>query len=1044
MNDGTITVNSGTLQADGDEFTNAGSIVDNGAFDADPTKFLVTTGSESGSTAAGVVLEGGTFEDSLSAGAGTFTTGGGITLGSADLPSPEVPGVPSGQTLDILNQNASNNVTFTDSGIVNVTSNGGTGYIQGVAATDGFTVASGGALNLIAASTDTAYVGYVGSLTIDSGANLSVTGSGTGELWNAVTTVNDGTITVNSGATLQADGDGFTNAGSIVDNGAFDADPTKFLVTTGSESGSTAAGVVLEGGLFEDSLSAGGGTYTTGGGITLSGVDLPSPEVPGVPSGQTLDIINQNTGNDVTNFTDSGVINVTANGGTGYIQDGAASDGLTVASGGALNLTAASTDTAYVGYVGSLTIDSGANLSATGPGTDELWNAVTTVNEGTITVNSGATFQADGAEFTNAGSIVDNGSFDADPTKFLVTTGSESGSTAAGVVLEGGLFEDSLSAGGGTYTTGGGITLSGADLPSPEVPGVPSGQTLDIINQNTGNDVTNFTDSGTINVTSNGGTGYIQDGAATDGLTVTSGGQLNLNAAASATAYVGYVGSLTIDRGANLSATGPGTSLFWNAVSVVNNGTITVHDNASLSIGDDFTQGEFGTLAVTSDVTASTRSVITGGTDTLDGTLDVTTIGSPPVVYSPISSASSRTGEFGTLNYNGVDYSTAYSSSAVTLTPSSTYDFAGLDVELDFGQRDGSHVRRQSPGPGHHGRLHHVHGDGARGDDLPDVLEQLLRGGRGGRHQLDHADLPGGRAGDLGRWYDVDVHRADLHPGHRLGSTADPRCDQLGPGCGRLSHGEQWVGLSAAGIHPHSAHCGEQRVHHGLLHLRRRFRRGVLDDLHRHQRSHCGCRGEHLLDDHPDLPGQLLSACLHQQLQPGGDLRPDDGHLRDLHDRVAEHQRFGGHLRRPDRHQRGRPGEGRLVRGDQSLFIHRPAGLHTGDQRRPDTGGPERRPDRPDGDFQPHHLGRLDLRQRHRGALHHHLQVGQRAGRGLLHYHADAALGIRSTQLQLELQRRRHRGRDDLDLGKLLERRADHFGSVDHLPGARERDGQPG
>src|SRR5208282_4702424 len=159
-------------------------------------------------------------------------------------------------------------------------------------------------------------------------------------------------------------------------------------------------------------------------------------------------------------------------------------------------------------------------------------------NDGTITVNSGATVQADGAEFTNAGSIVDNGSFDADPTKFLVTTGSESGSTAAGVVLQGGTFEDSLSAGGGTYTTGGGITLSGADLPSPEVPGVPLGQTLDIVNQNTANDVTNFSDSGVINVTSNGGAAYVQDGASTDGLTVTSGGQLNLSAATGETAYV--------------------------------------------------------------------------------------------------------------------------------------------------------------------------------------------------------------------------------------------------------------------------------------------------------------------------------------------------------------------------------------------------------------------------------------------------------------------------------------------------------------------------
>ncbi|MGD0749659.1 MAG: fibronectin type III domain-containing protein, partial [Acidimicrobiales bacterium] len=272
------------------------------------------------------------------------------------------------------------------------------------------------------------------------------------------------------------------------------------------------------------------------------------------------------------------------------------------------------------------------------------------------------------------------GAFDADPGKFLVTTGSESGSTASGIVLQGGTFEDSLSAGGGTFTTGGGITLSGADLPSPEVPGVPSGQTLDILNQNAGNDVTTFTDSGTINITSNGGTAYIQNGGATDGLTVASGGQLNLSAATGAIAYVGYVGSLTIDSGANLTVTGPGTGEFWNAVSVVNNGTITVHDNTTLSIGDNFTQGEFGTLAVTSDTTAGTKSQITGGTDTLDGTLEVTTIGTP-ATYSPISSASSRTGYFGTLNYNGISYTTAYSSSAVTLTPSSSgYGLAGLTL----------------------------------------------------------------------------------------------------------------------------------------------------------------------------------------------------------------------------------------------------------------------------------------------------------------------------------------------------------------------------
>ena len=303
-------------------------------------------------------------------------------------------------------------------------------------------------------------------------------------------------------------GDGlWTTAGNWLTSTSTEAVPISTdVVCIGNNSGSSIS-VALNSGATIAVLELGGGTKTAT--LTVTNANLTVGDTAG----------------DASEVESNGILDLTSASGTAYLQEANASTNVSVASGGQLNLTAAASDTAYAGYVGSLTIDSGANLSATGPGTDELWNAVTTVNDGTITVNSGATLQADGDEFTNAGSIVDNGAFDADPTKFLVTTGSESGSTTAGVVLEGGTFEDSLSAGGGTYTTGGGITLGSADLPSPEVPGVPLGQTLDILNQNTSNNVTNFTDSGIVNVTSNGGTGYIQGVAATDGFTVASAGR---------------------------------------------------------------------------------------------------------------------------------------------------------------------------------------------------------------------------------------------------------------------------------------------------------------------------------------------------------------------------------------------------------------------------------------------------------------------------------------------------------------------------------------
>ena len=672
---GTVTADAGTtVQATSTSFTNAGSIVNNGTFDED-TDFNVTTGSESGANP--VTITGGNFDDDTAAGSGAYTATNSFNLDNP-VPTGQTAGVATGQTLTITNTGGTNYASsFTDNGTIDVTASGSNADLYNESGTTNtITVDSGGAINTSVATGDIAYLGSDGSLDIASGGSLTASGVGTTTFYSQVAVTDSGTVTADAGTTVQATSTSFTNAGSIVNNGTFDED-TDFNVTTGSESGANP--VTITGGNFDDDTAAGSGAYTATNSFNLDN-PVPTGQTAGVATGQTLTITNTGGTNYASSFTDNGTIDVTASGSNADLyNESGTTNTITVASGGALDTSVATGDIAYLGYDGSLDIASGGSLTASGVGTTTFYSQVAVTDSGTVTADVGTTVQATSTSFTNAGSIVNNGTFDED-TDFNVTTGSESGANP--VTITGGNFDDDTAAGSGAYKATNSFNLDNP-VPTGQTAGVATGQTLTITNTGGTNYASSFTDNGTIDVTASGSNAtFYNESGTTNTITVASGGALDTSVATGDIAYLGSDGSLDIARGGSLTASGVGTTQFYSQVAVTNNGTLTVADGSNLAIGGDFTQGEFGTVAVTSDTTAGTKSQITGGTDILDGTLDVTTIGTP-ATYSPISSASSRTGYFATLDYNGVQYTTAYTTSPndVTLTPSSSgYELAGLTL----------------------------------------------------------------------------------------------------------------------------------------------------------------------------------------------------------------------------------------------------------------------------------------------------------------------------------------------------------------------------
>ena len=310
----------------------------------------------------------------------------------------------------------------------------------------------------------------VSSVIADGGAPGDVVVAGGGTLNLTAVNTYTGLTTVDSGATLALSGTGSIAASSsVVDNGTFDISTTTSgaAVNAISGSGAVALGaksltVANAAGNLSGVVGGTGGLNITGGTQTLSGANTFSGGVQ-VQSGAALSIASSNalgsgalaligsaTVPATLNITDTTTIanaisvagdpvfNITTGTTTTVsspITDGGVAGDVVVAGGGTLNLTAVNS------YTGLTAIGAGSTLALSGSGS--ITPSVSVTNNGTLNVTSKTGNVALGGSFTqtSSGSLVMGFS----------PTSNQRLQIAGAAVLAGSL---SLQAAGGTYSAG--------------------------------------------------------------------------------------------------------------------------------------------------------------------------------------------------------------------------------------------------------------------------------------------------------------------------------------------------------------------------------------------------------------------------------------------------------------------------------------------------------------------------------------------------------------------------------------------------------------
>jgi hypothetical protein len=274
----------------------------------------------------------------------------------------------------------------------------------------------------------------------------------------------------------------------------------------------------------------------------------------------------------------------------------------------------------------------------------------TATNNGTFTVNSDGSFYVPSGTLTQAGgSLVDDGLVEVASGTFTFGGGTTSHNE---VLLTNSTLNDNAS-GAGLFALRNNDTLATANPDGQGNIDIASGQVVDVQDFCTG--AGNLTASKGIDVsgtlvTSNGGScGGYNTSITAPSINVLSGGLL-----ASGPAAAGHSGTRSISAVVN------------------NSGTFDIGDGGGVTFvnsGNGLVQAPGGTLGVTVNASSGV-SGISGGTNTLNGTLAINTVGSPTSgsAYQAISGAAD-TGNFTTVNPPS-GYTVSYSPSAVTLTAS--------------------------------------------------------------------------------------------------------------------------------------------------------------------------------------------------------------------------------------------------------------------------------------------------------------------------------------------------------------------------------------
>ena len=667
---GTVTISGETTDQNDDTLTtNNGSFTITAATQSVPAGDLVLTSSSSFTQGAGTLadsgaltLSGGTFTQSGgtesanavglfngaaladSAGAGSFTIENTDTVSGT---------IPSGQMVTVVGASGVNsNASLAGAGVTNdgtfvLDSVSGGGYADVI----GGNLTNDGTFETEGATSNDDYIeaNLINNGTVTLGGVSNDQDEGT-------LTTNNGSFTVGSSAGLAlTGGSSFTqSAGTLTDTGAMTLSNGTFTQSGGTESANAV-------GLFNGSTladSAGAGSFTIENTDTVSGT---------IPSGQMVTVVGAAGVNSIAALAGAGV----TNDGT-FVLDSESGGGYADVNGGPLT-----NDGTFV-TEGATSNDDYIEANLINNGTVTLGGVSNDQDEGTLTTNNGSFTVGSsaglaltgGSSFTqSAGTLTDTGAMTLSNGTFTQSGGTESANAV-------GLFNGSTladSAGAGSFTIENTDTVSGT---------IPSGQMVTVVGAAGVNSIAalagaGVTNDGTFVLDSESGGGYadVNGGPLTnDGTFVTEG----------ATSNDDYIEANLINNG---TVTIGGVSTKQDeSTTTTNAGTLAVSDGDSMALtgGAVYTQTSTGTFQATVDASTGV-SGLTGGTDTLAGTLAINTVGSPTLgnSYDVISGATSESGAFSAFSFGPHAYNVSYSSTAVIVTVETPFSLTGKNSHLD-------------------------------------------------------------------------------------------------------------------------------------------------------------------------------------------------------------------------------------------------------------------------------------------------------------------------------------------------------------------------
>ena len=654
-NNGSFTVtSSGSLKVSSScSFTQAGGTLSNhGAISQTSGTFTQSGGTDSGNE---ISLTNAALVDS--SGAGTFDLNGDDTLSGT---------IPSGQTVDAIGSPSNNAEVTLGSNVINdgtfeldseTASGSGFAMLYQSSSDFTFTNSGTGTFETLGATVSPDYLRA--DITNDSGGTFTIDGADTAEDGgNGATSItNDGTLSVGAGGGLTVSGNcSFTqSAGTLTNSGSFTVNSGTFTQSGGTESGTA---ISITSSTLVD--SAGGGSFDLFASDTLSGT---------LPAGQTVDAIGTPSNNaEVTlgsNVINNGTFELdseTASGsGFAMLYQSSSDFTFTNSGTGTFETLGATVSPDYLRA--DITNDSGGTFTIDGADTaEDGGNGATSItNDGALSIGSGGGLTVSGnSSFTqSAGTLTNSGSLAVNSGTFTQSGGTDSGNAIS--VTNSKLVD---SAGGGSFDLFDSDTLSGT-LPTGqtvEAIGTPSSNVTVTLGSNVSNDGTFELDSETA-----ASSGFAMLYQSASDFTFTNAGTFETLGATVNDDYLRA--DITNDSGATITIDGAATHEDGGngATSITNGGTLSVGDGDILSIsgGSTFSQSSGGTFSPTVDATTGVWG-ITGGTDSLAGTLDVNTVGSPTVgnTYNVIGSATSVSGTFSTVVGS---YSVTYTTTAVTV-----------------------------------------------------------------------------------------------------------------------------------------------------------------------------------------------------------------------------------------------------------------------------------------------------------------------------------------------------------------------------------------